>query len=182
MRLSLPPGDRWPSFQIELAPYDPAWATAFEEESARIADAIPVLSVEHFGSTAVPGMLAKPVIDIVATVKHVDQVARDRLAALGYVYERDTGDPQHLFMGKGAPHRSHHLHLLGVGHPFRQSVLQLRDYLRTHPEEAAAYADVKRRAAGVTRDAFLFFQAKYDDVSALTARAAAWDAAGRPER
>ena len=147
--------------EIELVPSKADWPRRFEEEAARLRAIIPpdlLLDLEHIGSTAVPGLAAKPVIDMLAIVTDLE-AAKTRLVApleaAGYTY-RDRGpDTDRLFFVKGlppsAPHRTHHLHIMEEG-PGALKHLAFRDYLRDHPEEAGRYAALKQDLATRFRD------------------------------
>jgi len=147
--------------EIELVPPNPDWPERFAEEAARLRAILPaelLIDLEHIGSTAVPGLPAKPVIDLLAIVRDLD-AAKARLVApleaAGYAY-RDRGpDTDRLFFVKGlppsAPHRTHHLHIMEEG-PGALKHLAFRDYLRDHPGEAGRYAELKRDLASRFRD------------------------------
>ena len=147
--------------EIELVPSKGDWPRRFEEEAARLRAIIPpdlLLDLEHIGSTAVSGLAAKPVIDMLAIVTDLE-AAKTRLVApleaAGYTF-RDRGpDTDRLFFVKGlppsAPHRTHHLHIMEEG-PGALKHLAFRDYLRDHPEEAGRYAALKQDLATRFRD------------------------------
>jgi GrpB-like predicted nucleotidyltransferase (UPF0157 family) len=134
---------------IYLTEYDPLWPQLFTKEAAQIAEAlkVPISSVHHVGSTSVPGLRAKPLIDMVVTV-HALGIKDDYLkllAPLGYSY-RDVHDSGRLFYEKRLPHRFH-IHLVEEdGWHFWRMVL-FRDRLREDPLTASAYVELKRRLA-----------------------------------
>ncbi|MEV4508317.1 GrpB family protein [Dactylosporangium sp. NPDC049525] len=138
--------------EIRLVAHDPAWGGRFTEEAAAIRAAIgPWLTggVEHVGSTAVPGLAAKPVIDIMAGVADLD-ASRDcieALAGLGYLYAPYRTDVMHWFCKPDPAARTHHLHLVPTGSPRWHQVLSFRDLLRRDPAAAAEYATLKRTLA-----------------------------------
>lgn len=147
--------------EVALAEYDPAWPAMYAAEAARLRAALPaglVLAMEHFGSTAIPGLVAKPVIDILVAVPSVEAaraVAVAPMEALGYAFWADNPKRDRLFFVKGlppaAPHRTHHVHMMERdGELWRR--LGFRDYLRAHPEEAARYAALKRELAARHRE------------------------------
>ncbi len=141
---------RTPTGPVEIVTYDPAWPSRFEEERARIAEALgsraPV--IEHIGSTAVPGLAAKPVIDVLLGVRShpLDEAGVRALETIGYDYRGEFGIPGRQFFRKGEP-RSHHVHAVELGSDLWVSNLVFRDRLRDHPEEAARYASLKRELA-----------------------------------
>ena len=103
-----------------------------------------VAAVEHVGSTAVPGLPAKPTIDILVVVPDPasGRKAVAPLTAIGYEFRGELGIPGRFYFSKGL-RRTHHLHLYPRGHPEIARLLLFRDYLRAHPEAARAYADLK---------------------------------------
>ncbi|HKG95781.1 MAG TPA: GrpB family protein [Gemmatimonadaceae bacterium] len=142
-----------PSGALLLAAYDPAWADAFEEERALIAEAFGGLParVEHVGSTSVPGLAAKPIIDILVgrPPESALEPYVDALVGAGYEYRGEYGIPgRHYFVRGLAPAaRTHHLHMVALGSALWRDHLAFRDYLRAHPEAAAAYEALKRELA-----------------------------------
>ena len=133
---------------IEVAPYDARWPAAFEQERALLAEALgPWLAgpPEHIGSTAVPGLAAKPVIDSMAPV-HTLAASRPAIEAareLGYVHYPYKPDVMHWFCKPSAAHRTHHLHLVPLGSPLWRERLAFRDALRADPELRASYQALK---------------------------------------
>ncbi len=150
--------------EIALVEYDLSWPEQFAQEAVRVRAALGsdlVVAVEHFGSTAVPGLSAKPIIDLLVGVRSVAEAreaAIPKLESLGYAFWYDNPNPAHLFFVKGLPPngpRTHHLHMVEPG-TFRDPKneaflfwdrLLFRDYLRAHPDEARRYEAVKRDLA-----------------------------------
>jgi GrpB-like predicted nucleotidyltransferase (UPF0157 family) len=132
----------------------------FERERAKLETALGshVMTVEHVGSTAVPGLAAKPIIDLAVGVQSLAEAqARciDVLQALGYMYmpEYQSWLPDELFFRKGVPGPwTHHVHVMEPSSPGWERRLLFRDYLRAHPDAAEAYMDLKRRLAAAFRD------------------------------
>jgi GrpB-like predicted nucleotidyltransferase (UPF0157 family) len=141
-----------PSAAAILAPYDPTWPHAFEAEERRIRAALGrvALRVDHHGSTAVPGLSAKPIIDIQVSVASLQPLMAfgDSLASIGYTHlvHPDDAFAPFFFRPHGWPH-THHVHVVEAGGDEERRTLAFRDYLRTHPEAARAYEAVKRRLA-----------------------------------
>jgi GrpB-like predicted nucleotidyltransferase (UPF0157 family) len=137
---------------ISLSRYDPAWPGSFDAEAERIGGALgsAAVRIDHVGSTAVPGLAAKPVIDIQVSLRvlHPLEPHLLPLIALGYRHVSHPDDATYPFLHRPAqwPH-SHHIHLCSAGGAEERRHLAFRDFLREHPEEAAAYADEKRRLA-----------------------------------
>jgi GrpB-like predicted nucleotidyltransferase (UPF0157 family) len=140
--------------EIEIVAYDPAWPARFAEEAARLRLALaplPLLAVEHVGSTAVAGLAAKPIIDIHVSVPMLSAAAPSvsRLEALGYAFWHDNPDKSAMFFVKGLPpaaaQRTHHVHITEPEKLIER--ILFRDYLRAHPAEATQYAMLKRQLA-----------------------------------
>jgi len=134
--------------------YDPTWPDSFDRERHAL---LPVLApwlagpIEHVGSTAVPGLVAKPVIDIMAGVQGLEasRPAIAEVTQLGYCYSPYRADMMHWFCKPSPEVRTHHLHLV----PFRSQLwldrLAFRDFLRVRSDIAAEYADLKQHLATV---------------------------------
>ena len=138
--------------KIRLEPYDEAWPARFELERdalGRVLEPWLVGPIEHIGSTAVPGLAAKPVIDIMAAVRDLEQSlpAIAPLQTLDYQYWPYRPDVMHWFCKPDASHRTHHLHLVPYGSALWVERIAFRDYLRTHPRTAAEYAALKASLA-----------------------------------
>ena len=118
---------------------------------------LPGLAVEHVGSTAVPGLAAKPIIDILVRLRSLQDAAGviPPLEGLGYEYlpEREIETPERRFLArpKTKP-RTHHIHMVEVGSDFSERHLLFRDYLRAHPDAAREYEDLKRALAAQFRE------------------------------
>lgn len=166
---------------IEVVPYDPAWPARFQVESELLAKAVgPWIDggIHHVGSTAVPGLAAKPVVDVMVGVRRLDAArgAFDALAALGYWYF-PYREWMHWFCKPSPSRRTHHLHLIEPAHPEFGARLAFRDFLRKHPDVAAEYASLKQRLARDHRDdREAYTDAKGEFVRSVVARALA----GRP--
>ena len=138
---------------IIIAPYDPAWPGQFAEEAERIHQEFGdlALRIEHVGSTSVPGLAAKPVIDIQVSVPALEprDLYYTRLVNLGYTHF-PLGDFDLVYpFFKRPPDwpSTHHAHLCVVGSEQERVHLAFRDYLRRHPAVAAEYASLKRHLA-----------------------------------
>jgi GrpB-like predicted nucleotidyltransferase (UPF0157 family) len=138
--------------EVHVVPYDASWPERFASERALLLRVISQYAcgpVEHIGSTAVPGLVAKPVIDIMVAVASlaVSQPAIELLEESGYSYAPYRPDVMHWLCKPSAQSRTHHLHLV----PFRGSLwnerIAFRDYLRTSRAAAAEYAELKIRLA-----------------------------------
>ena len=141
-----------PSGTVVLATYHPRWAELYAAEAADIgrrAQELDVaLSLEHMGSTAVPGLIAKPIIDILAgwyDARHRD-VLIQVLEDAGYEHRGESGIPGREFFRRGSP-RSYHVHLVERGGAFWMDHLVFRDLLRADPATAQGYAALKQDLA-----------------------------------
>ena len=140
--------------EVEIVDYDPRWPSLFEQEAKRLRSVLDpslIVGLEHFGSTSILGLSAKPIIDILIAVRSLVDAEASFVAALrtlDYVYWADNPKKDRMFFVKGMPpfgsRRSHHVHVTEQ-HGEMWQRLAFRDYLRVHPEEAAAYAELKRR-------------------------------------
>jgi len=136
--------------RVVIVEYDPRWPAAFEQEKSAVCAALSVLptDIQHIGSTAIPGLRAKPVIDLLVAVSGFAPVAEyeQRLEPLGYVHIVQPNEPVRIFFRKGSP-RTHHLHIVEDGSCEHHRLIRFRDYLLRHPETALAYEDLKRHLA-----------------------------------
>ena len=142
--------------EVEIVDYDPRWPLLFDEEAKRlraVLDPSLIVGLEHFGSTAVPGLSAKPIIDILVAVRSLAAAQAtivEALRKLDYVYWADNPKKDRMFFVKGMPpfgsKRSHHVHVTEP-HGEMWQRLAFRDYLRAHREEAETYERLKKRLA-----------------------------------
>ena len=139
--------------KVTIVNYDPSWSELFAQEASHLRNLLGealVLRIEHVGSTAIPGMPAKPIIDMLVAIPSFEQAqqALPKLEAQGYLYIwRGDRPPGHMmFIKQTSAVRTHHLHMAPEGHKLWER-LYFRDYLCTHPEEAARYAQLKRKLA-----------------------------------
>ena len=139
---------------ILVVDYDPSWPVLFEQEKAHLRKILGerVLQIEHFGSTAVPGLAAKPVVDIAIGMRSLSAAADciPLLESLGYVYqpELEAAVPGRRFLWKGdALVHTFHLHICELDSPEWLNPMRFRDHLREHPEDMRRYADLKRDLA-----------------------------------
>jgi GrpB-like predicted nucleotidyltransferase (UPF0157 family) len=165
---------------IRIVEPDPAWAAAAHAEMERLAAALgPVAErIDHVGSTAVPGLAAKPIVDLQLSVASLEPFAAygDPLARLGYLFVPDPEMPDYRFFGRPPERpRTHHLHVCEAGSDQELRHLAVRDFLRAHPDEAAGYAELKRTvAARHPQDRLAYMAGKDRYVRDLQARALPW--------
>jgi len=143
---------------IDVVQHDPAWAAAFAREAGALrrvfADAL--IEIHHIGSTSVPNLAAKPLIDILIVLRETDTIARfsGAMEGLGYRVRGECldaevpGTPGRFYFSKDVGGvRTHQVHVCARGHREIIDKLAFRDYMRTHPERAAEYGALKERLA-----------------------------------
>jgi GrpB-like predicted nucleotidyltransferase (UPF0157 family) len=145
-----------PPIAVRIVDYDPGWPAMYEAEKKAILGAAGewLVAIEHIGSTSVPGLAAKPVIDIMGAVVSLDDAQNiiEPLATLGYDYvpEYEVEMPHRRYFRKGRRGNQgdkYHLHVVEPNGEFWHRHPAFRDYLRAHPEAANDYAELKRRLA-----------------------------------
>ena len=161
---------------IRLMSSDSAWPGRFELERAALEEAIGEWidgGIHHVGSTAVPGLEAKPIIDILAGIRDLENARAcfAPLAGLGYLYAPYLPQEMHWFCKPDPARRTHHLHLVPAGTPRFHDELTFRDRLRADPRLAADYAALKRHLAKRHRDD----REAYTDAKGVFIRAALTD-------
>jgi GrpB-like predicted nucleotidyltransferase (UPF0157 family) len=153
---------------IRLSAYDPAWPERFEEERVALTEAIGewiVGGIHHVGSTAVPGLEAKPIIDILVGVRDLEESREcfEPLARLAYLYAPYLPEEMHWFCKPHPSRRTHHLHLVPADSQRYADELAFRDCLRADADTARAYALLKRELAQeFAQDREAYTEAKSD--------------------
>jgi GrpB-like predicted nucleotidyltransferase (UPF0157 family) len=156
--------------RITVVDHDPAWTREYEAEAEALREALRgcLCAVHHIGSTAVPGLPAKPILDILAEVTDLD-------AGLGYRAMGEHGIEGRRYFQKGHPRHTHHLHIFRRGNPNVTRHLAFRDYLRAHPERAREYGELKLRLARKDPyDVEGYLEGKKELVSRLQEQAFRW--------
>lgn len=137
--------------RIVIVPYDPQWPVLFSQTGRALRQALgeTALRVDHVGSTAVPGLDAKPVIDIQISVAALEPVDPFRipLESLGYIFHTDNPERTKRYFREAPGQRRTHIHVRRAGSWAEQFTLLFRDYLRGHDEDAKSYAALKYRLA-----------------------------------
>ena len=171
---------------VEIVPYDPGWPALFAAEAEHLRALLPAVligRIEHFGSTAVPGLAAKPIVDMLLEVRSMEAVAQHIAPILkreGYEFfwrDRERGLPGIAYAWfikrDAAGRRTHHIHCLEPGSAEWERLL-FRDYLRAHPAAARSYGELKQRmAAEHPGDRVAYAKAKTDFIAAAM-RARRW--------
>ena len=139
--------------EFQIVPYDSTWPCAFEAEAVRIRGALGsiALRIDHNGSTSIPGLAAKPIIDIQVSVKSLRPIEAygTRLRTIGYIHVAHADDSFCPFFHRPArwPH-THHVHVVAAGGAEERRTLAFRDYLRDHRDAARQYEQLKFEIAG----------------------------------
>ena len=140
---------------IVVVPYDPTWPKLFEKEASILTPVFGsnLLALHHIGSTSVPGLAAKPTLDLMAEIADLNLApeAVKALEALGYEARGAFGIEGRAFFVKGAPDPTHHLHVFQSGHPEILRHLAFREYLTVRPTLAAQYTKLKSDLAKAHR-------------------------------
>ncbi len=164
---------------VIIAPYDPEWPAIFQaigrELRAALGDG--ALRIDHIGSTSIPGMSAKPVVDIQISVIGLEPAAayEAALARCGFDWRADNPDLTKRYFRERAGARRTHIHVRRAGSFSEQAALLFRDYLRADPDDAAAYSELKRRLAAEHRDRReAYLDAKTPFIWQVMRRAAEW--------
>jgi len=171
--------------KIEVQPYDPTWPALFRKEAERLRPMLGnnLAGLHHIGSTAVPGLAAKPTIDILIVVRshtRLDACCQE-LESLGYSAKGENGIPgRRYFQRLAGEDHLFHLHAYEDGHPDIRRHLDFRDFLRVRPETARAYAALKQSLmAQYTYEPKLYTEGKSEFIQLVDRQAAAWRAASQ---
>lgn len=139
--------------KVEVVPHDPQWRDAFEAEAKQVAAALGanLVAVHHIGSTAIPNIYAKPIIDLLAEVRDIAEVdgRSSAMESLGYEVMGEFGIPGRRFFRKDNRKgtRTHHIHAFEAGSAGGERHLAFRDYMIAHPGDALEYSELKRKLA-----------------------------------
>lgn len=137
--------------KIEVVPYTSDWPAAFEAERSILASYLGdiVAGIHHIGSTAVEGLAAKPIIDIILEVRSLEALdaATPKLELLGYEAMGEFGIPGRRYFRKGGYHRTHQIHAFEQGSAHVGRHLAFRDYLKAHPDVVREYGSLKQKLA-----------------------------------
>jgi GrpB-like predicted nucleotidyltransferase (UPF0157 family) len=170
--------------EVAVVPYDPSWPNLFEQERLHLLACLPeglIRRIEHFGSTAVPGLPAKPIVDILVEVACLDETRRIIVPILesqsyDYLWRPTLGDdtpPFYVWFIKrdGSGNRTHHIHVVESGFEHWDRLL-FRDYLIEHSDTAREYGDLKIRLSSEHRnDRTAYTEAKSDFIGRVTGTA-----------
>jgi len=182
-------GLRWEGFTligetrndpIEVVPHDPVWRARFEVWRAKLADALgeAAVRIEHVGSTSVPGLAAKPIVDIQVSMRDLEDEASYVPAIEGLGVGLRSRDKEHRYFRPVAPRPRHvQIHVCQTGSRWEFDHLLFRDFLRAHDHERDVYAVVKMQAARTFRDnRVAYTEGKSPFIKSALARARTWHA------
>jgi GrpB-like predicted nucleotidyltransferase (UPF0157 family) len=138
--------------EVELVPHNPEWSQLADEETKRLEESLsfPIIGIYHIGSTSIPGIKAKPILDFVMEVEDLDDViaAIPDFESLNYESKGEYGIPGRQFFTRDSDgERSHHLHVFETGHPDIQRHIVFRDFMRANPKAAQEYENLKETLA-----------------------------------
>ena len=165
---------------IDVVEHDPGWKVQFEVEAAiwRRLIGHDVVAIHHVGSTAIPRICAKPIIDLLVVVRDIERVDEfnEELTSRGYIPRGEYGIPGRRFFIKGTQtHRTHHIHVYEAGSPEIARHVEFRDYLNAHPEEAQEYSRLKEALANAYRHNIEAYMAGKDEfIKEVQERARIW--------
>ncbi len=166
--------------KIDMVPHDPEWRQEFQQEAEQITAALgsAVVTVHHMGSTAIPTIYAKPVIDLLLVVQSVAALDEKQTAmeALGYEALGEFGIPERRYFRRNNAlgDRTHQVHAFENGSPQITRHLAFRDYIIAHPETAQEYSDLKRElAAQYPNDIEAYMDGKDEFIQEIDQRVAA---------
>ncbi len=141
--------------KYKIVPYDPEWPAQFEKYASKIDGVFRDARIEHIGSTSVPGMSGKPCIDVLVVISDLGMAERriQDMERTGFEYAgRFVTDDSLLFRVTKDNAILANIHFFPAGHPHIKEMLGLRDYLRSHPEEAVAYSKIKKDLYSIYAD------------------------------
>ena len=167
---------------VVIVNYDPKWPKLFEKEKKLILGAIGhiIIRIEHIGSTSIPGLGAKPIIDILVAINQLSDAKKciEPLQMIGYEYQpgHEAHIPERRYFRKGEPptEQHYHLHMVELKSDFWKKHLLFRDHLRAHPEVSQEYQELKKQLAveyGKNREGYTEAKTSFIESIVVKARA-----------
>ena len=165
--------------KVEVSSYQEQWPIQFREEAEKIKAIFgeEIIAIHHIGSTAVPNLDAKPIIDLMPIVKQISHVDSydDQMRELGYDPRGEYGIEGRRYFPKGEDHRTHHVHMFQAGSRHIERHLAFRDYLKEHPTVKEQYGQLKKTLAQqFPFDMDAYIRGKNDFVQSTEEAALAW--------
>ncbi|MFP7230648.1 GNAT family N-acetyltransferase [Bacillus subtilis] len=169
----------YPKRKVEVVLYNEKWAELFKEEKKRLKLVFgpEIIAVQHIGSTSIPNMAAKPIIDMLVEVRSIEAVSQydTKMKSIGYTPKGENGIAGRRYFQKGGNKRTHHVHMYEKGNRAIERHLLFRDYLRAHPAIAKEYAVLKKRLAAQYPDSINhYIQGKDDWIKTAEEKAKRW--------
>jgi GrpB-like predicted nucleotidyltransferase (UPF0157 family) len=172
--------------KVEVVAYNPEWPTMFEKEAAILRGVLgkELVRIHHIGSTSVPGLSAKAIIDLLAEVRNIEKLdnLNEKMIASGYTPKGEYGIPGRRYFFRGSEEKhSYHLHAFQEGNPEIERHLLFRDFLRSHLQEASEYAYLKELLAlKFPSDIEAYMQGKDALIKEIDRKARTWASGNRP--
>jgi GrpB-like predicted nucleotidyltransferase (UPF0157 family) len=164
--------------KVRLSEFSEDWIRLFHDEANFLKTIFndEIVRFEHFGSTSVPGMKAKPVIDMMCIVTNINRIDEfnDKMCSLGYDVAGEWGIPGRRLFRKGGENRTHHIHFYEINNPQIERHLVFRDYLKAHPEEVLRYSRFKEELTQHFENTSEYSPAKKVFVMEMEKLALAW--------
>lgn len=137
--------------KVEVCPYQEKWPYMFLKEAEKLRHVFKheIIDIYHIGSTSVPGLKAKPIIDMMPVVRDITAIDsyNEKMIEIGYEPKGENGIPGRRYFQKGGDQRTHHVHVFETGSEAITRHLAFRDYLRNHPEDRHRYGELKEKLA-----------------------------------
>ncbi len=165
--------------RLGVVSYNPNWKDMYKEESEKIKNVLSniIIDIHHIGSTAIPGIKAKPVIDILVEAKDIEGVDQynHKMKEFGYEAMGEYGIPKRRFFRRGGNKRTHHVHIFQVGNEEIERHINFKEYLISHPDKAREYSKLKEKLANkYSYDVENYIDGKSDFIKEIDRKAKLW--------
>jgi GrpB-like predicted nucleotidyltransferase (UPF0157 family) len=164
---------------VGVVSYNSNWKKMYKEESEKIKNVLSdiIIDIHHIGSTAIPGIKAKPVVDILVEVEDIEGVNQynHKMKELGYEAMGEYGIPKRRFFRKGGNNRTHHIHVFQLGNKEIERHINFKEYLIAHPKKAREYSKLKEKLANkYNYDVENYTNSKSDFIKEIDKKAKLW--------
>ncbi|WP_054707635.1 GrpB family protein [Bacillus sp. JCM 19041] len=164
---------------VEVVDYQPSWQDVYKQEAIKLEQVFQenMIGIHHIGSTSVPGLAAKPIIDLLIVLKRIEDADKqtEAMEKLGYEVRGENGIAGRRYFQKGGDARTHHVHIFSEGHTAIKEHLVFRDYLQQHPDAMQAYGQLKKKLAqAYVTDVAAYINGKDDWINVTKRRAMEW--------
>ena len=165
--------------RVEVVSYNPNWKEMYKEESGKVKNILSdiIIDIHHIGSTAIPGIKAKPVIDMLVEVKDIEAVDQynHKMEEFGYEVMGEYGIPKRRFFRKGGDKRTHHIHIFQVGNEEIERHIDFKKYLIAYPDKAREYSKLKEKLTNkYTYDVENYTNGKSDFIKEIDRKVKLW--------